>query len=125
VRRSRRQCGSRTVANDLRIAAARKPDDIDFVGNSKISSFPQNPHPTTPSWYVYTLATRDLPARRVELADGALGAAQCAVLIAPYGLRDAFRCQRVSNSRALPRFPANETGIFVSQTKISPSEQGI
>src|SRR5712671_5621659 len=36
----------RPPGRQSRIAAARKPDGIDFVWNSEISSFPQNPPPT-------------------------------------------------------------------------------
>src|SRR5713101_1570245 len=42
----------------IQIAAARKPDGIDFVGNSKISSFRQNPPPTALLWYLYTRRRR-------------------------------------------------------------------
>src|SRR5258707_12964022 len=41
--------------------AARKPDGIDFVGNSKISSFCKNPPPNSPIpyiWYYHTLFGR-------------------------------------------------------------------
>ncbi len=59
-----------------RIAAARKPDSIDFIGNSKISSFCsfavlQNPSPTA-RWCYYTLFGRRRRAafRREEEGGG-------------------------------------------------------
>src|SRR5260370_26017908 len=62
-------------ARSLRIAAARKPDGIDFVGNSKISSFPQNLPPTSARWYFYTLRTgkmRNLVCALAALIAGAM-----------------------------------------------------
>jgi len=147
---------SRTVANDPRIAAARKPDGIDFIGNSKISSFPQNPHPTAPHgifipWHRAAfrraasnsqMARLERPGRRgcchprppqsrtcrfpasgssrERFADGiadghsypAMTLAQCAALIAPYGLQTLSDVNWYSNSRALPRFPANRNRNF-------------
>jgi len=47
ARRGYKRSGIQFSARSIpRIDAARKSDGIDFVGNSKISSFPQNPHPT-------------------------------------------------------------------------------
>ena len=116
---------SRTVANDPRIAAARKPDGIDFVGNSKISSFPQNPHPTAPHgifipWHraAFRRAASNSRMARLERRNALR-------LLRPTGCR---RCP-TSIGTAIPArcrdFRPTEIGIFVSQTAISPSEQGI
>jgi hypothetical protein len=76
--------------------AVRKPDGIDFVGNSKISSFCKNPPPTA-RYRTYGIiilirppSARGLPARGVERADGALAPRQ----------RDAFVPIELSEPRA-------------------------
>jgi hypothetical protein len=81
--RARRPAGAITHGRRWsRNAAARKPDGIDFVGNSKISSFCLKSAPDSPIsyiWYYYTSSPPSacsLPARRVKLTDGALAPRQ-------------------------------------------------
>jgi hypothetical protein len=60
----------------IQVAAARKPDGVDFVGNSKISSFPQNPSPTSvlkPIWYYNTLIAVGARHKFLQLASVRIG----------------------------------------------------